>query len=138
MKTCSRCKIKKEFSAFYKNVGTTDGYNNYCKSCQRDYFVANRSRAQASTRAANWKRYGINLTESRYAELLKAQQNRCAICLEVKSYRLHVDHNHATGQIRGLLCRNCNRGLGYFLEDANIIREAINYLKENSHADSQV
>ena len=78
------------------------------------------------------KRYGI--TPEQYYEFLNKQNNSCAICGKHQSElkkALAVDHNHKTNKIRGLLCDRCNRGLGYFGEDKNIINNANNYLNMN-------
>jgi len=77
-----------------------------------------------------WK-YGLN--QEQFKALLSAQDNRCAICENefsnfVKGRKLHVDHGHTTGHIRGLLCRNCNQGLGLFSDSVNILRHASQYL----------
>lgn len=61
--------------------------------------------------------YGI--TPEKYAELLEAQKGLCAICGKAK--RLVVDHDHKTGEIRGLLCRICNGFLGLF-ENKELLR----------------
>lgn len=57
------------------------------------------------------------LTSAEYDVVLAWQKKRCAICgkhqSEVK-YSLHVDHDHKTGKVRGILCAGCNTGLGYF------------------------
>ena len=62
------------------------------------------------------------------------EQNRCCkICgihrNNLKS-SLHVDHNHNTGKIRGLLCHKCNRGIGYLNDDINLLTKVIDYLKK--------
>lgn len=64
-------------------------------------------------RAATLKRYG--LTPPDYARLLLAQDGKCFMCLRPPSGRrmLDVDHDHITGEVRGLLCHRCNRALGY-------------------------
>ena len=60
--------------------------------------------------------YGISSEE--YEKILKDQKGRCAICGRFPSRRrLDVDHNHVTGEVRGLLCHRCNRGLGFFPVD---------------------
>jgi hypothetical protein len=63
----------------------------------------------------NTVHHRYRLKPAEYKELFEAQAGRCAICLvgqeEMKS-RLHVDHDHSSGEVRGLLCASCNRGLG--------------------------
>jgi hypothetical protein len=80
------------------------------------------------------------LTVSQYERLLRSQQNKCAICLKgevAKDARygatklLSVDHCHKTGEVRGLLCDNCNRGLGLFKEDVDTLSNAISYLEQH-------
>jgi len=54
----------------------------------------------------------LGVTDDEYALLLEAQDGGCAICgAKPKTRRLHVDHDHATGKVRGLLCHRCNRVL---------------------------
>ena len=78
--------------------------------------------------------YGITLLE--YEKLWYMQHERCAIC---KTQRLGkhgtaaVDHDHETGEIRGLLCRRCNTGLGQFKDNTTYLNNAINYL--DNHAE---
>jgi len=91
----------------------------------------------------NWhlvKTYGITLTE--YDSILKSQNNVCAICGEKESNTnnngsikpLSVDHNHKTGDVRGLLCDKCNNGLGKFRDNIEILNKAIKYLKGDKNA----
>jgi len=75
-----------------------------------------------------------NLTLKRYKKMLNEQDYKCAMknC-KVKHYnktKLHVDHNHKTGKVRGLLCFRCNRILGDVKDRINILRDCIEYLKE--------
>lgn len=73
--------------------------------------------------------YGITAEE--YEQILIQQNRVCWICGgTVKSRRgkLHVDHNHDTGEVRGLLCINCNRGLGNFRDSIELLKRAIEYL----------
>lgn len=70
--------------------------------------------------------YGI--TEEEYALMLENQDRRCAICHKKTSKRLHVDHDHKTGKIRGLLCQKCNHGLGQFNDDTDLLHRASEYL----------
>lgn len=79
------------------------------------------------------------MVEDDYERLLAAQGGRCAICggTEAKhgeSTRLHIDHNHETGEVRGLLCNNCNRALGYFHDQWELLDIARLYLTRNRPA----
>jgi len=69
------------------------------------------------------------LTEDEYIDLLAFQNGRCAICgRPPKNRRLNVDHDHRTGEVRGLLCHRCNRGLVWFGDDPGFLRWAAEYL----------
>lgn len=76
------------------------------------------------------------ITKTEYNELLTQQHGACAICGVIgdtkskngKTVHLSVDHHHETGEVRGLLCGNCNRAIGLFGEDIEIMRQAIEYL----------
>ncbi len=67
------------------------------------------------------------MTIEQYEELLKQQGNCCAICHK-PAKRLHVDHNHTTGKVRGLLCRPCNTGIGLLDESPSTLLSAVKYL----------
>ncbi len=71
------------------------------------------------------KLYGLTLAE--YDILVLNQEGRCAICEEA-SPRLDVDHCHRTGAVRSLLCHLCNRGLGLFRDDPQLLIRAVEYL----------
>ena len=89
-----------------------------------------RSEAQVvKDRSHKLRLYGLTLPE--YEALLAQQGNRCAICrtsLPLFSRETHVDHCHATGAVRGVLCHNCNNGLGHFRDDPSYLEAAIAYL----------
>lgn len=113
---------------------------------QRAWRAKNRERLNAqrreyhrgrshSLRGARWvarlkSEYG--LTPQQYAEMLARQGDRCAICRAEKAGggfgSWHVDHDHNTGEVRGLLCNRCNMGLGLFRDDAATLEAAIQYL----------
>jgi hypothetical protein len=64
-----------------------------------------------------------------YDKVYKKQHGKCAVCR--KSFKsLHVDHCHSKNILRGLLCGNCNRGLGMFKDSPRILRNAIRYLRK--------
>jgi hypothetical protein len=78
------------------------------------------------------KSYGINLVE--YNKLAEQQNFLCKICSKHKDacnkLGLVVDHNHKTGEVRALLCNECNLILGYAKDNINILNNCINYLKD--------
>jgi hypothetical protein len=76
-------------------------------------------------------KYGITVDD--YDALFASQAGRCAICSTDSPGgrgRFHVDHDHATGEVRGLLCTNCNAGLGQFKDDPDRLGAAIRYLAD--------
>ena len=105
----------------------------YCPDCLKEiYRIKQRSEKRQKSLLAN---YGITLEQ--YAELHKKQNGLCKICNQRTQGRgaaknnLAVDHDHETGKIRGLLCSHCNTGLGLFRDNPELLKIAINYLKEN-------
>lgn len=72
-------------------------------------------------------RYGM--TKDEYDDLLAVQANKCAICDSPFTKRPHIDHDHKTGEVRGLLCGDCNRGLGSFHDDRALLKKARAYLR---------
>lgn len=79
------------------------------------------------------RQYGITLAE--YDAMLEAQDYKCAICGnedEVEGRRLAIDHCHETNKIRGLLCGKCNRGLGLFYDNIDLLEKAKQYLNANA------
>lgn len=120
-KTCNRFKDIEFFSQATKLVSKR---NLVCDSCK-----------QAARSKRNWKRLGIKIKLSEYYFLGEAQLWKCKICgkehgswiPDVKR-RLAVDHDHESGRVRGLLCLDCNTGLGKFKDDPALLQAAINYL----------
>lgn len=90
----------------------------------------------AATQPARSRRYQLRvkygITDAGFDELLAAQGGCCAVCRTAnppgRGQRLHVDHDHATGKVRGLLCTECNVGLGKFKDDPELLRRAAEYL----------
>lgn len=94
---------------------------------------ARRRYCPKKSKEQGWKQAGIvDMTYDRYNELLERQNHCCAVCSTHKSKfkkALCVDHNHATGKARGLLCDNCNRALGYLKESEEIVHNLLNYIQ---------
>ena len=79
-------------------------------------------------RSRDWKKRGIHMTVVEYRALVAIQDGRCAICGD--GAKLNVDHDHATGVVRGLLCNKCNWGLGMFRDNPDLLEAAIRYLQD--------
>jgi len=80
-------------------------------------------------------RDSFNISLEEYERMLSAQDSVCAICKQPETHKrngklkaLAVDHNHKTGEIRGLLCSDCNTGIGKLKDDPEVLRSAIQYL----------
>ena len=132
MKTCNKCNIEKDASEFNKKTASKDGLQYHCKECASSYKKKYKKspKGKSNQRKTNLKRnYGI--TPEQYDEILKSQDYKCAICRYDKPGgrgRFHVDHDHETGQVRGLLCHSCNTSLGGFKDNPSITDAATNYL----------
>lgn len=88
-----------------------------------------REAARALTRLRHRaKLYGLTLSELRKME--QVQRGQCAIC--GSGGNLHIDHDHATGAVRGMLCRSCNVGIGHLRDDIALVRSAVRYLRKTS------
>lgn len=144
MKCCSVCKVEKEYSEYHRSGKTKDGYGYRCILCDRaarvKYREENRSRFLQRTQETNWMmRFGI--TRADYELMLSTQEYRCAICssenpngagsTSTKNRNFSVDHCHQTGKIRGLLCANCNRGLGLLGDTKEAVALALEYLTDS-------
>ncbi len=108
-----------------------DGRRPECKACRK---VSSRAEYLQNPKPGKWsknaylkRKYGISLDE--YEELLRTQQGVCAICRAKENRSLAVDHDHKTGRVRGLLCTNCNQGLGKFRDDVDLLYASVLYLE---------
>ena len=142
MKTCRVCKETKELAEFHKAKVNTDGFENRCKPCKQAYQThPDRRAARAGFRA--WK-YNIKvhygMTPEDYDKLVEKQDNKCACCGstwdELTNHvfeRWVVDHNHTTGEVRGLLCNGCNAGLGHAQDNPIRLRAMAQYLEDRGY-----
>jgi len=112
-----------------------------CRRCGTEFSPNAPSHLYCSQDCADWglsnrylqRTYGIGFDE--YRQMLEEQDSKCKICRghgfkisPTAKTLLVVDHNHSTGEVRGLLCHNCNRGLGLFQDDPKLLEEARAYL----------
>jgi Autographiviridae endonuclease VII len=98
-----------------------------CAGCRTD----NRDRAYRAQYMLEYTLRQHGLTMADYDRTLAAQDGRCAICRRdtpLGRGRWHIDHDHVTGEFRGLLCNNCNRGIGFFGDDPEVIEAAARYI----------
>lgn len=130
-KTCAVCKTPKPLGAFKPRPAYRFGVNSVCRACdakaRRDLYHRDVGRAREKSRVSMLKsQYG--LTPEQHAEMAGSG---CHICGGQcpTGRRLAVDHCHATGKVRGVLCANCNRALGLFGDNAALMAKAIEYLK---------
>lgn len=108
-----------------------------CKACNAGVQKNRRARFTAdhhiklanSARNRNYQRkYGITLTD--YEEMYVKQRGKCVIC-NIFHDQLFVDHNHATDEVRELLCRNCNASLGLLAENVDSMKRMIEYVERH-------
>jgi hypothetical protein len=129
MKTCSKCGKDKELTHFYK---ARNRYRPECKTCSTLYSKTEK----ALKRKRKYKlKYYFNTTPEIYEEIYKKQDGKCAICETTVDGFLCVDHCHKTGNIRGLLCKLCNLGIGNLKDDTNLLTKAITYLNLSQFRD---
>lgn len=118
---CTHCheKFAETTEFFYTDKTHKNGLCSWCKACSK-----------GAMRNSQYKcRYGITLDD--YNSVLEAQNGRCAICGELPSNHLCIDHDHKTGKVRGLLCISCNVALGWF-EKLEVSKDLYNqYLGDN-------
>lgn len=114
---CSKCGELKESHEFKSG-------RSWCSACHREY-----------DRWAQVKsRYGI--TRDDFEKMNNDQDGCCAICEKTNqdNYRLQIDHDHKTGEVRGLLCSRCNKALQLILDSADIARRMVGYLTKDASA----
>ncbi len=159
VKFCKQCGSTKPLRDFYYNPKGKDGVQSCCKMClnarSKAWAEENRDRRRKTNREYKRKlrelyperearrqresklpsMYGI--TGDQYNELLIAQDGLCRICGKQETKIRHgrtvalaVDHCHATGRVRGLLCNKCNRAIGWLGDDPALLIRAAEYLSE--------
>ena len=147
-KFCVKCGLDRPVTEFYMRKGGVRGresihgkLDSYCKDCVRggvrEWRKKNLLRARKS--ASDWAKkntlrhrlVGYGLTKERYQEMIAEQRGGCAICLR-SDKPLQIDHDHATGKVRGLLCTGCNTALGKFKDSGDQLKRAIAYLEKHN------
>ena len=153
MKKCSKCKEVKSNSEFWKDLRKSSALCSKCKSCMKEAkkkylktLKGQQLQKEANERYKNkypdkktpykkkWHlKHAYNLSSDEHYQMWVNQNGCCAVCNNPIDYdNLSTDHNHITGQIRGLLCKKCNLGLGYFYTDEHgtkLLEKATQYIK---------
>lgn len=129
-KTIKKCKhCNNEFEVLMIRVRSGKGL--FCsKKCYQDYRSKHKQN-EKQLAVFHQKKHKYGLEKDEYISLFQIQNNTCAICgISFNNVRPCVDHSHENGIVRGLLCDNCNRGLGAFKDSAELLMKAINYIKK--------
>lgn len=116
---------------YYKSKESSGRVRIRCKSCQKERMrkiYASEEYKKKHRIDDRRRRRGCSAEE--YDARLEKQSGKCAICGKLLWQDLRVDHNHLTGKVRGLLCDNCNCGLGFFKDNPSLLRRAADYLDE--------
>jgi len=151
-KACSVCKQVKPVSEYYKDLTKAMGVSSSCKECintkqavfrsknrellrerARQYRENNPERASRLGKKRSYdyvlkKKY--SMTRQQYEQMMTSQDGKCLICRE--KAKLVVDHDHATREVRGLLCRKCNTALGLLRDSPLLANQAMVYLLEKN------
>jgi hypothetical protein len=144
-KQCQKCFTNGTLAEFTKDARQSDGLNRYCRTCTRAYtkqwrndnpdkfrdgvkkcHTANPEIQREASFKYRLKQYG--LTPEQYEVFVVVQGGACAICGTAHLEDLCIDHDHESGTVRGLLCQNCNKGLGLFQDSADNLYHASDYL----------
>jgi hypothetical protein len=135
LKRCSKCKVPKPLNEFHKRKSSKDGYDHHCKICgnSRHREKYSTDSEYRSRKKHSYIRTVYKLTEAEHSKLISKHNGKCGICdTDFKSKRTtYIDHDHATGKVRGLLCPKCNILLGASMDNIKILQSAISYLKAN-------
>lgn len=116
-KLCTRCNIWRLLSDYNKGK-SKDGSRSQCRNCERDYKMMLRYKLTKENVEDFWNRTHCEICDVRFIDYGSGRGRfKC------------IDHDHATGLARGVLCNSCNAGIGYLSDDITVIKNVIKYLK---------
>jgi hypothetical protein len=124
-KWCPDCGTVKPVWEFPRSRANASGRGTYCRPCHNARGRATLERKGGSREYHLQRRYGIGADDAN--AMLEAQGGLCAVCGTAPA--VHVDHDHASGRVRAILCFNCNGGLGQFKDDPAALRAAADYVE---------
>ena len=126
LRRCADCTVVKPENEFPPAPNKASGRHTYCRPCNNARSRESRQRLYGGSAEYHRRaRYGLEAGE--FNEILLDQGDLCALCGEQPA--AHVDHCHEKGHVRGILCFNCNGGLGQFRDRVDILKKAIDYLE---------
>jgi hypothetical protein len=128
MKTCSKCDETKPFEQFPRR-NTKSGYRGVCKECRNN---EKKKQYKPGQRRDLHLRATYGITLEQFDRLLEDQHGKCANT-ECRNDATVVDHNHQTGEVRGLLCNGCNTAAGLAQDNPIVLRGLANYLENRGH-----
>ncbi len=138
MRICRKCGILKPLEKYDYSYSSKnpERRRHSCKTCRNEQRKLYDSRHGFGLRERTLKKF-YNMTPQDYLDMSSKQNNKCYICGEINKFgpwkdKLVVDHCHKTNKVRKLLCDKCNKGLGQFNDNPELMQKAINYLKEHS------
>lgn len=124
--TCLGCNKTKQLTEFHRCLSSSTGVQNQCKECRKGVHQL----------SCGKKKYGVSLAT--YYDMLANQSGKCGVCgtrKPDKSGKLsmfNIDHDHRTGKVRGLLCSDCNLGIGQLGDTVEAVRKALDYLEKHT------
>lgn len=127
-KTCNECNCTLPLEDFHKNGLTRQGkvtYSHLCKSCANKKYSDKRKGNEDYLTKSRVRKYNISVED--FHKMKIEQNNKCFICEETTT-KLVIDHCHQSGNVRKLLCSNCNFALGMVKENINTLNNMINYI----------
>jgi hypothetical protein len=158
-KICYKCNTEQPLNQFTKDKYSKDNHSGLCKACTAIKRKAWNTQNPGVTVAASkrwteenpekakrirrnsWLKHSYGITQDQYDEMLRLQNNQCAICQRPQSDMIRkfcVDHNHTTGEVRDLLCPECNSLIGMAKENKDILLKAISYIEKHNLKDLEL
>lgn len=130
-KVCRTCSRSRPIDEFGINIANRDGRTFACAFCRSLAHVPLDPRVRRDRYLRS--KYDIGLVE--YEAMLIQQDGRCAVCIDPLGGRSpHLDHNHQTGKVRGLLCSNCNTAMGLLRENPLVMLSMVRYIANHELA----
>lgn len=136
MKQCTKCNELRPLSDYRKDKQKKDGLHSHCKPCckanAKRWWKTQRE-LPIEDRRVKYLKYEYGLSIEEFHQMWLNQDGVCAICvtpLSLEQNGYAVDHNHVTNEVRGLLCKTCNQGIGLLKDNPAILEAGANYLRK--------